>query len=613
MHRGLLWFLAMIPTSMPGAIDTAPRWSPNGRWLAYSVAAPADPSEAASGWLLGGGPGPAQGWSATGLVFRVIVSEIASGHSVVLDESREPLSAPAWRPDGLALVFGRVATQPDGRVQLDYVTQDGLRTHHVVASQTLAAAAAAPLDLLRFGPTWSPDGRHLAVPGLRGIGFSVVRADNGRLLKSVDDGLWPAWSPDGSRLAYVGATQPAALLLLDAGFGPSRKLVDVGQVYGAPCWSRDGRWLRLVTGRPEQRRFGNSSVVELVRVDAESGVRELITTLSFDPVRGGRTPLAVSYTLDQDGEDLFFAGFAESQPSSIVWFRPKTGETVNRFHPIDYATRVGGLALSSSGRMLAFRLGSPDATGPVGVWETATGRLTPLVPDDAARASWVNLLIRTAGDLLRASIPPALVAGKPVGRPTMLPIPGEIPKGQEIGVRLRRLGRIGRPLCERPNDLPPADPATAALLREARLVFSYFLDDFPAALAALEEVEAKTVRSDERMRLLSLRSQILLGLGERDRARDIVDYLREADARRPRRIEWTPSGYVLSDASPGPTGRAEYLEMRGLAASRAGSSDDEPTDDEPRFRLRSVPAPPAPRMIPLDRRELTPILRLDRP
>jgi hypothetical protein len=252
--------------------------------------------------------------------------------------------------------------------------------------------------------------------------------------------------------------------------------------------------------------------------------------------------------------------------------------------------------------MLAFRLGPPDAMAPVGIWETATGRLTPLVPDDAARVSWVNLLIRTAGVLLRASMPPATVAGKPVGRPTMLPIPGEIPKGQEIGVRLRRLGRIGRPLCQRPNDLPPAEPATAAQLREARLIFSYFLEDFPAALAALEEVEAKTVKSDERMRLLSLRSQILLGLGERDRARDIVDYLREADAHRPRRIEWTPSGYVLSDTSSGSTGWAEYLGSRGLAASQAGSSNDEPTDEEPRFRLRSVPAPPAPGMIPFDRR-----------
>ena len=605
MHRCLLWLLATMPTSFPGGLDSPPQWSPDGRWLAYTISAPNESAGLPPGWLFGGVSARPEGSSVpSSVTFRMIVTELATGSSVLFEESRGPLSAPAWRPDGLGLAFGRVVRQGDGRARLEYLTQEGLQSQRVIASQALDPASSDLIELPRLAPSWSPEGRYLACPGPHGEGFSIVRADNGRTLKSVDGGVWPVWSPDGSRLAYVLPGRIASLQMLDAGFGPSRKVADLGQVYQPPCWTRDGRGVRVVVNRPDLRRFGPSSVVELVRVDAETGAREVLAPLSFDPVRGRRTPLALSYAIDRDGDNLFFAATAEGLPSSIVWFRPKTEETLKRVHPIDYSTWVGGLSLAPGGRHLAARFGPPGSSAPVGVWEASTDRFTPLVPDDPARRAWVALMIRTAGEILRMSVPPAMVSGKPIERPTILPIPGEIPKGREFDVRLRRLGRIGRPLCDRPNSSAATDPATEPLLRAGRLTFSYLLGDYPAALTALEAVEERTASGDDRLRLLSLRAQILLGLGEKDRAGDIVDYLRAAGARRPRRIEWTLSGYVLSDRPSGGSGWADYLGSRVRAAAEAGSTDEEPTETEtPRFRLHSVPAPPVPRLVPFAPRD----------
>jgi WD40-like Beta Propeller Repeat len=604
MLQGLILVLVMAPTATSGDLDSPPRWSPDGRWLAYTEKVATDSGNAPPGWVLDPLRAPAVGDAASlGSVFRVIATEFATGRSVLLGESRDPLTAPAWRPDGLSLAFGRLVRQGDGRVLLEVVVQESLHSQRVVASHPCDPGAVGLESLAQVAPAWSPDGRCLAMPGLNRAGFSVLRADQGRVLRAVDDAVGPAWSPDGSRLAYVKTGPTAALCVLDAGFGPERRLATLGRVFQAPGWSRDGRSVIVVTSRPELRRFGPSTAIELVRVDLESGAKETMVPLGVDPNRGGRAPLAVSYALDREGDDLFYAAYAEGQPSSIVWFRPKTEETVNRFHPLDISTRVGALALAPGGRPLAVRFGVPGAAAPVGVWESTTGRLTPVVPDDEARVAWITLLVRTAHVLLGSGLPVVNVGGRAVARPTLLPIPGELPRTMELTLRLRRLGRIGRPLCDRPEAAPPAAPATEALLREARLFFDYLRDDFTAALASLEAIEARDAPAEQRMRLLSLRSQILLALGERESARDIISYIAAIEARRPKRIETTPAGHVLSEVPSTTVGWAAYLGRKAEPPAEGGPSDESREDDPPLLhRLHGLTLPPTPRPVPFDRR-----------
>ena len=116
---------------------------------------------------------------------------------------------------------------------------------------------------------------------------------------------------------------------------------------------------------------------------------------------------------------------------------------------MNFAVRVGSLSFSPNGKTLAIRFG--DRAGAVD--RRALRRL-----DQAAHASGVRRPLATgvdhavdrgsAGRIIKASVPAATVAGVAVDRPTVLPVSGEIPANQEGLLRLQKLGRLGRPLCE---------------------------------------------------------------------------------------------------------------------------------------------------------------------
>ena len=97
-------------------------------------------------------------------------------------------------------------------------------------------------DLPGLALAWSPDGRYLAVPLFQlTLSLGIIRADNGRLLKSIDNAYLPAWSPDGTKLAFVQGGDVESLQYIDQSFGPPRKLADIGQTSQAPVWYRDSR------------------------------------------------------------------------------------------------------------------------------------------------------------------------------------------------------------------------------------------------------------------------------------------------------------------------------------------------------------------------------------
>jgi hypothetical protein len=513
---------------------------------------------------------------------RIYAARLADARSVLLEETSGLLSAPGWNPDGRAFAFARVVDSGTNGRRFEVVVQEGIADKRVLFTRPCGAVASRSELVERLTPAWSPDGRYLAIvmpepePGL-----FIIRADNGRLIKHEEGGCWPSWSPDGSRLAFVGRSKlaGASLQILDTTFGPARQVADIGQTFQAPAWSRDGKAVLYISRKSRFRGVGSSDQTELVRLELESGKIEVLQHLNPDQPDRDKAFRGASFSVDRDGDELFYSVDVESQPKVIVWYRPRTRETRDRFNPFDFSVRATALALSPAGKTLALRLGPSGPFGPTAIWELSDNRLTPLVPDESARLEWLTLIIQTCRQLLCASLPPAAAEGHAVERASILPIPGEIASTQEMAFRLRRLARFGRPLCDLPPDAGPIDQELRAFLVEARLFFDYLRDDFDAALASLDAFEAITSSTDQRKRLLSIRAQLFLSKGEIERTKDSLRYLGDLDGRKTLRYEVTPAGVTMTEQPRPNQGWVKYLSQRVQELERARTANTGPQEE----------------------------------
>ncbi len=331
------------------------------------------------------------------------------------------------------------------------------------------------------------------------------------MLKVLEGASRPSWSPDGTKLAFVQAGDHEWLHVIDTNFGPPRPLVGLGRTSQPPSWSRDGRWVMAVAHLERVAAVrgaeGPSSQTDLIRAQVDGGKYEPVANLASDPGGSGRWN-GSWFSLDRAGEELFFTSDVEGQPSVIAWFRPRDRVTLKKDNPIDFAVRVVGLAVAPAGKVLALGAGASPPFAAPGLWNlattTASDRFRAIVPDDATRVEWLTNLIAAARPPL-GRLPAAVVGDRTAERPTLLPVPGEVPGNDEILTILRRLARTGRPLCDRPPDAPPAGPELLAFLDEARLFFDFAREDYAAALASLEAIEARTTSPEHRLRLLSAR------------------------------------------------------------------------------------------------------------
>jgi hypothetical protein len=595
-------------------------WSPNSQWLSYTLINEPGTEQLEPGWLFGTAPsrGAEQEGSALDAMqaiagrttYQIWTTRRDGRSSVLIEQSRWPLSSPAWGTEGRSIAFCRfvpLSLEPDGGFshgRLDVVVQDGLDRKRVIWSLPeleldLETRAAIP----QVRPAWSADGAALAipVPGPEPA-IAVVKTDDCKLLVSLPNACCPAWSPDGTRLAFIRrAPQSAKVALIERqgdGFAAPRDLASTGPVIACPGWGGDGRSVFVVAERPMVVR---PREIDLVRryLDGPDAIRT-IPLVPQDAFHRGAVVRGITIDFDREGEHCVFSVDYLGRDSAVVTALPGERQILRPFHPLDVSQRIGAVAISPDGRTVAARFGPPERLTPPAVCDwTSEQNTTLFVPDRTSKRNWSARLATAARDLLAAALPKITVDGQIAERPTPLPLPAELPSDSPIRARVARIARLGASLDRFDVGGPDSalDPSKNSAELEIRLFFRYLAGDYDGAAAALDALDGQLTTPDLRLAALSVKAQILWGKGQRSAAQAAIDFLQSVQGAETGRIEETPFGVVMTkELTPGQAW-TRHLAERAAAPEPAKPQNEaaqSPEIPDQPFHFPLIPAEPKP-------------------
>jgi dipeptidyl aminopeptidase/acylaminoacyl peptidase len=216
-YRSAIWAAPLDGSEAPEQLtsgersDSSPRWSPDGRWLAF-VSDRDGEEEKAKGQLY--------------------VLPADGGEPRKLTDAKEAVESVAWSPDSRRIAFARRVPdegyeeederrRPPRRFtrvayKLDSVGWIGDRRKHLFVVDLDADERQLTIgDCENDEPAWSPDGSRIVFSALRGDRWDVALVDAlyeldvdtagaepRRLSQTDESGSMPSFSPDGSLIAY---------------------------------------------------------------------------------------------------------------------------------------------------------------------------------------------------------------------------------------------------------------------------------------------------------------------------------------------------------------------------------------------------------------------------
>ena len=313
-------------TSSPES-ESAPRWSPDGRYLAFLSGR--QEGKGAQIWLLDRRGGEAQR-----------VTQLRGG-----------VSEFAWSPDSRKLVL--------------VVDEE---TDSVLKKDTAEHKTPKPIVIDRYNFKRDVAGylgskrSHLSL-------FDVETKKTETLTSGLDDDGTPSWSPDGRMIAFVRGpvaeperSRDDDVFVIEARAGATAKRLTnfIGPDGGRPAWSPDGKWLAFFRG--DEPKYQAYSLSKLAIVPSDGSAPARVVTEALD------RPLS-NAQFSADGKSVYVL-LSDDREQQLARVRVADG-AVERL--ISGKRVVSSYSTSAAGKVVVLT-STPDRSGEVYAWENGALR-----------------------------------------------------------------------------------------------------------------------------------------------------------------------------------------------------------------------------------------------
>jgi len=219
-----------------------------------------------------------------------------------------------WKaPDGA--IDGAVAVSPDGSQLCASVRRPERSTLYCLSATGADARPVGESLDVRGAPSWSPDGKWIAVAARDGPAVHVfkVPVNGGEPVRLVDSvSANPVWSPNGKVILYSGASRARIV--------PLKGVTPEGQPYPIPAISVDrvGDSYRFLPGSDEiVVKLGGFRRQDFWSVDLASGQRRRLTAL-----KPGES--LQRFDVSPDGKRILFERVRENSDIALIVLPPRS-------------------------------------------------------------------------------------------------------------------------------------------------------------------------------------------------------------------------------------------------------------------------------------------------
>jgi len=272
-YRSRIWLVPTAGSAPPRPLtagtgkDTSPRWSPDGRRLAF--VSDRAPQTLPPHSVAGERPRP-----------QIWALDLSGGEARQVTALRQGAADPSWSPDGRQIACTSQTGGPDD------APPDGTKSAEERARER--ADRVREITTLKYkfdGLGYLDDRRrHLFLAGLPAEGAALAPAR--QLTRGDHNNSQPVWSPDGGRIAFISYREPdkdvtfrSDLWTLDPAGGDCRKLTASGGGTTAPAWSPDGSTLAYLG---HQEGVGTAAWARLWTVAANGGEAPICRSAALD-------------------------------------------------------------------------------------------------------------------------------------------------------------------------------------------------------------------------------------------------------------------------------------------------------------------------------------------